>query len=181
MSRLPGLGPLARFAAVSALQLAGQQWMARMVNSARPRSADEFWLHSRRKNEFIETIVGRLRELQIDAILCPPHALPAMQHSKGFDLLPAGSYAFLFNLLGFPAGTLSLSRVRKGEDRTRPESRDKVLQQAHAVDRGSVGMPVAVQVAALPWRDDVALAVMAALEEAFRDRADYPGKTVAPA
>jgi hypothetical protein len=35
-------------------------------------------------------------------------------------------------------------------------------------------LPLAVQVAALPWREDVALALMGTLEAAFRDSADYP-------
>jgi fatty acid amide hydrolase len=180
MTTLAGLWPLTRLAVVLGLKAAGQRWMARMVDLARPRSADEFWSLSKRKNEFIETILGRLREQRIDAILCPAHALPAMQHNKGFDLLPAASYAFAFNLLGLPAGVVSLTRVREGEDHSRQDSRDAVLHQAYEVDRDSVGLPVSVQVAALPWRDDVTLAIMAALETAFRDNADYPGNNVVP-
>ena len=181
MTTLTGLWPLTRLAVALGLKLAGQRWMARMVDLARPRSADEFWSLSKLKNEFIATILGRLREQRIDAILCPAHALPAMQHTKGFDLLPAASYAFAFNLLGLPAGVVSLTRVREGEDAARQDSRDVVLHQAFAVDQGSVGLPVAVQVAAWPWRDDVTLAIMAALETAFRDKADYPGNSVVPA
>jgi fatty acid amide hydrolase len=180
MTTLASLWPLTRLAVVLGLKLAGQRWMARMVDVARPRSADEFWNYSKRKNEFIETILNRLREQRIDAIVCPAHALPAMQHTKGFDLLPAASYAFAFNLLGLPAGVVSLSRVREGEDAGRQDSGDAVLHQAYEVDQGSIGLPVSVQVAALPWRDDVTLAVMAALETAFRDKADYPGNSVVP-
>jgi fatty acid amide hydrolase len=43
---------------------------------------------------------------------------------------------------------------------------------------GSVGLPVGVQVAAKPWRDDIVLAIMGALEEHFAGTADYP--SVAP-
>jgi fatty acid amide hydrolase len=39
---------------------------------------------------------------------------------------------------------------------------------------GSTGLPVGVQVVARHWREDVALAVMAALEEHLRRQADYP-------
>jgi fatty acid amide hydrolase len=45
-----------------------------------------------------------------------------------------------------------------------------------AVDAGSAGLPVGVQVAARPWREDVVLSVMSALEEDFRSRPDYPGR-----
>jgi fatty acid amide hydrolase len=33
-------------------------------------------------------------------------------------------------------------------------------------ERGSAGLPVAVQIAARPWREDLVLATMAALESA---------------
>jgi fatty acid amide hydrolase len=155
--------------------------MARLLEIARPLNADQFWQLTARKTAYVASVIGGLQERGIDAILCPPHALPAMQHTKGFDLLAAGSYSYLFNLLSFPAGVVSLTRVRAGEDSARKASGDKVLQQARAVDQGSVGLPVSVQVAALPWRDDVALAVMAALETAFRDKDDYPGNSVVPA
>jgi fatty acid amide hydrolase len=180
MVTLASLWPLTRLAAVTGLRIAGQRWMARLLKTAQPLTTDEFWQLTDRKNGFVESVVGNLQARGIDAILCPPHALPAMQHAKGFDLLAAGSYAFLFNLLGFPAGVVSLTRVREGEEGLRPDSRDQVLHQAHAVDQGSIGLPVSVQVAALPWRDDVALAIMAALEMAFQDKADYPGNAVVP-
>jgi fatty acid amide hydrolase len=181
MVTLASFWPLSRLALVGGLRLAGQQWMARLLKNARPLSTDQFWQLTDRKSDYVESVVGSLQSRGIDAIICPPHALPAMQHGKGFDLLAAGSYAFLFNLLGFPAGIVSLTRVRPGEEDARPQSRDVVLKQARAVDQGSAGLPVSVQVAALPWRDDVTLAVMAALETAFEGKADYPGNTVVPA
>lgn len=180
MTTMASLWPLTRLAVVLGLKLGGQAWMSRLVKVARPLTADQFWRASVRKNEFIETILGRLRDRRIDAILCPTHALPAMQHAKGFDLLAAASYAFLFNLLGLPAGVFSLTRVRPGEDAGRPSSRDQVLRQAKAVDQGSVGLPVSVQIAALPWRDDVVLAIMAALQGAVGEKPDYPGNIVVP-
>jgi fatty acid amide hydrolase len=180
MVTLASFWPLSRLALVGGLKVAGQQWLARLLKNARPLSTDQFWQLTDRKTTFVESVIDSLQSRGIDAIICPPHALPAMQHGKGFDLLAAGSYAFLFNLLGFPAGIASLTRVRQGEDTQRPDSRDKVLHQAQAVDQGSVGLPVSVQVAALPWRDDVTLAIMTTLEAAFRDKADYPGNSVVP-
>jgi fatty acid amide hydrolase len=128
----------------------------------------------------VASVLEWLKSHGIQAMLCPAYALPAPQHVRAYDLLPAASYAFQFNLLGLPAGVVSTTRVRTGEDRVRPDSRDQVLRQAQATDHGSVGMPVAVQVAALPWREDIVLAVMKVLEEASCDRADYPGNSVMP-
>ncbi len=42
------------------------------------------------------------------------------------------------------------------------------------VEQGSVGLPIGVQVMARHWREDVVLAVMRALEHAFRALPDFP-------
>jgi fatty acid amide hydrolase len=159
----------------------GQQWMARLVSRARPLTADQFWQLTNQRKLFVQAFTNQFRAQGFDAVLCPPHGLPAMQHVKGFDLIAAASYSFLFNLLGWPAGTVSLTRVRTGEEGSRPDCRDQVSRQAQAVDRKSAGLPVGVQVAALPWREDVVLALMSALEADFRDTIDYPGKAIVPA
>jgi fatty acid amide hydrolase len=39
---------------------------------------------------------------------------------------------------------------------------------------GSEGLPIGVQVIARPWREDVALVLMAVLESASRERLDFP-------
>jgi len=45
---------------------------------------------------------------------------------------------------------------------------------AEQVEQGSAGLPVGVQVVARHWREDITLAVMAALEAHFRSTPDYP-------
>jgi fatty acid amide hydrolase len=181
LSWIAGLRPQTRMAVVNGLRLAGQRRMARVVSLVRPMSADAYRQLSYRKQQFVRQAIEAMQRERIDAILCPPHALPATQHVKGFDLLTAATPAMLFNLLGWPAGVLAVTRVRTGEEIGRKASRDQVERQAAAVDRGSVGLPIGVQVAALPWREDVVLAVMLALEQQFRGNADYPPSISVPA
>jgi fatty acid amide hydrolase len=64
--------------------------------------------------------------------------------------------------------------VRAAEESERPPSRDLVEKLARACELGSAGLPVGVQVAALPWHDHVALAAMQVIERAARAAADYP-------
>ena len=45
---------------------------------------------------------------------------------------------------------------------------------ARRVDRGSAGLPVGVQVAARPNREDLIFAVMGAVETALSGSVDYP-------
>ncbi len=79
-----------------------------------------------------------------DVILCPVCAFPAIPHgtSDDADKYHGFSYTKTYNLTGWPAAV-----VRCG---TSPE-----------------GLPIAVQIVARPWREDVALAVAAYLEQTF--------------
>jgi len=77
-----------------------------------------------------------------DAILSPVCAFPGMVHGSTYDRLPAFSYMMTYNLTGWPAAV-----VRAG---TSPE-----------------GLPIGAQIAAQPWREDVALAVAQVIETAL--------------
>lgn len=74
-----------------------------------------------------------------DVIVSPVCSFPGMVHGSTYDRLPSFSYTMTHNLTGWPAAV-----VRAG---TAPD-----------------GLPIGVQIAARPWREDVALAVAAAIE-----------------
>jgi fatty acid amide hydrolase len=100
--------------------------------------------------------------------------LPALTHGSFIHLMAAASYSMLFNLLGVPVGVVAATTVRAGEETQRRASRDRVERAALAVEADSAGLPIGVQVAARHWREDVTLALMAALEEHFRQQSGYP-------
>jgi amidase len=79
-----------------------------------------------------------------DAIVCPAYPQPALPHGASTqDANFRGfSYTMAYNLAGLPGAV-----VRCGES--------------------SSGLPIAVQILAKPWREDVALAIAARLEQAF--------------
>jgi amidase len=79
-----------------------------------------------------------------DAILSAVAPFPAMLHGTSFDAEYRNGFGYfqMYNLTGWPTAT-----VRVG---TSPE-----------------GLPLGVQVAARPWREDVALALIAHLEQTF--------------
>ena len=113
-----------------------------------------------------------------DLILCPACALPALTHGSSRDLILAGGYTALYNLLGYPTGIVPVTRVRSGEESVRRPSLDQMERTARKVELGSAGLPVCLQVVARPWQEHVALAVMQAIEQVVSTRSDYPG--VAP-
>ncbi len=175
--RLLGLAKipnLLRGAVVGGLRTVGQPWGAKLVSAARYGSADDFWQLAHRRQVFQQRFMSAMALGGYDALICPPHALPAMRHGDAVDLMPAAANTFLMNLLGMPAGVVAATRVRAGEESDRAPSRDLVIKKAIRAEAGSAGLPVGVQVAAGHWREDIVLAVMHALESAFRDRPDYP-------
>ncbi|HUE70067.1 MAG TPA: amidase family protein [Pirellulaceae bacterium] len=176
-----GMNRSLRHAVVAGLRLAGQRWMAAVTVEARPRSADEYWQLIDRRNAFVRRWLSDMQQAGYQAFLSPPHALPAPQHQRAIDLIPAAGYAMVPNLLGIPAGVFSISRVRAGEETGRTFARDTAERQAAATDAGSAGLPIGVQIAALHWREDIILAIMSALEEDFSQRDDYPLRAWVPA
>ena len=78
---------------------------------------------------------------RFDAILCPPCAMDALPHgaTDASDTYSAFSYTFAYNMTGWPAAV-----VRAGTS--------------------GRGLPLGVQVVGRPWREDVVLALAAAIE-----------------
>jgi amidase len=79
-----------------------------------------------------------------DAILCPAYIHPALPHGESIrdENFRGFSHTMAFNVAGWPGAV-----VRCGESRA--------------------GLPVAVQVVAAPWREDIVLRVALLLEEAL--------------
>ncbi|GAB4193061.1 MAG: amidase [Roseiflexaceae bacterium] len=103
-----------------------------------------------------------------DLIICPPCGLPALTHGASAQVLTAGAYAPLYNLLGYPAGVVPVTQVRPGEEIGRAASLDLVQRTARQVELGSAGLPIGVQIVGRPWQEHLVLAAMHAVEEAVR-------------
>ncbi len=143
-------------------------------------STDEYWQRSAQRTAHAEQFFAAWDQAHLDAVICPPHALPALRHGSTADLTVVAGYCFWANLLGVPAGVVPVTRVRADEETDRRVGRDTVDKVAQSVELGSAGLPVGVQVAAAPWREDVVLAVMSALEAHFRGTPDYPLTPITP-
>jgi fatty acid amide hydrolase len=142
----------------------GQRRLARLVTMAGPRSADGYLQLAERLDAFGSRFFQSLAEGGFSAMLFPPHGLPALTHGSSTNLLSAASYCFLPNLLGVPAGVVPVTTVGAEEESDRPADADITEQTALKVERGSAGLPIGVQVAALPWREDIVLGLMRLLE-----------------
>jgi fatty acid amide hydrolase len=164
--QIVGIPALLRPLAIAAASAAGQKRLARQIAEIKPSSVDGYWSLVETQSAYRRAFIAALDARNIDAIVCPPHALPALTHGAAYFLATAASYSMLYNLLGMPAGTVPWTRVRHGEDEPSDSPRDVVDKTAREVQRNSAGLPIGVQVVARHWREDVALAVMSALESA---------------
>jgi fatty acid amide hydrolase len=164
---LAGL-PAAVIPAVRALlRAAGQHSMAEGLAPFGHRDTAHYWELVEAQMDYAGRFANALDTAAggpFDIVLCPPCATPALTHGATKDLATLGAYACLYNLLGYPAGVVPVTRVQAGEESARAPSRDVVLKLARQVEQGSAGLPVGVQVVARPWQDDVALAAMGAIE-----------------
>ena len=77
-----------------------------------------------------------------DALLCPVCSFAGMEHGSTYDQLSSFSYTMTSNLTGWPAAVVPGGTTGKG-------------------------LPIGVQIVARPWREDVALAVAQALQDAL--------------
>jgi fatty acid amide hydrolase len=160
------------------LQGTGRRRLAALLDAYGDPSADRHFTLVAELMDYqarFQTVLDRgPGDRPVDAILSPPVSLPAFRHGASSELGVAGAYALVYNVLGYPAGVVPVTRVRPDEEIATPRSSDKMDRVARDTERGSRGLPMAVQVAARPFREDVAFAVMAALERAARTEPDYP-------
>jgi fatty acid amide hydrolase len=167
--RLGSIPRWLRTALQPALKMLGEQYLAELIEWTGRRSVDAYWDLTVEADAYRKRFAAAVEQATsgpLDVIVMPPHGLPALRHGTALDALPAASYCFLPNLLGWPAGVVPFATVQPDEQSDRPELRDRVVRTARRVEQGSSGLPVGVQVLARPWREDVTLAVMTVLEEA---------------
>jgi len=160
------------------LRLAGQRGTADLIRPFGHHDALHYFALVEQQQEYQRQFQQALDGDEggpFDVIICPSAAVPAIPHGASRYLATAGGYNPLYNVLGYPAGIVPVSRVRPGEESTRRGSLDLVQRAARAAEQGSAGLPLGVQVVARPWREHVALAAMQTIQEGARTHDDYPG------
>jgi fatty acid amide hydrolase len=163
--------------ASGALRMVGQRSLAAVARNFGYKDTLRYWRlveaqmeYQRRFQQAMDADEGG----PFDVIICPAAALPAIRHGDSRDLVTAGAYATLYNVLGYPTGIVPVSTVRPDEERPRKRVGDVALRAARRAEEGSAGLPLAAQVVARPWREHVALAAMRAIEEAVAAQGGMP-------
>jgi Asp-tRNA(Asn)/Glu-tRNA(Gln) amidotransferase A subunit family amidase len=80
-------------------------------------------------------------------------------------------YYNFWSLLHYPAGVVPVGRVEEGEDAGYTDTfNDSWTRKIKDDIEGTVGLPLSVTIAALPYQDEIAIGIMENLEKelAFR-------------
>jgi Asp-tRNA(Asn)/Glu-tRNA(Gln) amidotransferase A subunit family amidase len=106
--------------------------------------------------EYRRTFALALDGQALDAVICPVYPVPAVLHGGSGDVVRGQSYSSIWNLLGYPAGVVPVTTVAESED------------------RGAAGLPVGVQIAARPWREDAVIGLMRAVGDSTLPSVEGP-------
>ncbi|PWT70964.1 MAG: amidase [Chloroflexi bacterium] len=180
--RLAGLPRPVLGALEAPLRLLGQRSAAALIHNFGYRDTFHYWQLLEAQDAYQGSFAKALDTDEggpFDLIVCPACALPAFPHGGSKDLVVAGGYAILYNVLGYPAGVVPATRVRPGEESRRKRSWDGMERAARGAEQGSAGLPVGVQIVARPWCEHVAFAAMRAIQDSLSTHPDFPRTPVA--
>ncbi len=157
----------------------GERRLAKLFAVLGQKPVADFWALTDRRTQLRRREFDTWNDLGLDAVICPPHSMPAMPLGTSGDLTLSLSYAFRYVMLNFPAGVVPVTRVREDEE-VRAKAGDRLERRAAESEKGATGLPVGVQVVARPYREDRVLALMAAIEQGVRRDALYPATPIEP-
>lgn len=163
-----------------------------LMNAVGRTSVREYWRTQAEKNALRAEWEEAWKTAGLDCVITPAHVMPPppphVVAASGATLC----YTQLFNLLDFPAGTLPVSSVTEEDEAGMAAWPASIIQEQFGAETdalissgdiygpqgdaleeivrtscvGSTGLPVSVQVVALPWHEERCLRVMAEIEEA---------------
>ncbi len=174
LNRRMGSSPPALLKQLSRVaRAAGEKRLADILAIAGRKSVAELWGITRQRTAMQRDELDRWNELELDLVLCPATATAAPQHGSTGDFTAAAVYTTRYNLLNLPAGVIPITRVRPTET-DRKEKVDRLDKKAAHIERGSAGLPIGVQIVGRPWREEVVLAAMKAIESEAKKTSEFP-------
>ena len=163
----------------SLLGVLGEGRTGLLVDNARKKDSYQYSHLIERHNEVRKAFFKVWEEKKLDALLSPGYAYPANKIGTTKDVVLGACYAFIFNTLNMPTGTLPVTVVKEGEEvypRENTKYHDFIYKKTVESMEGSAGLPIGVQISTLPWQEEKCIGVMLQLEEEvqFVKKHPYP-------
>lgn len=165
MFMLAQASPLKRNMISRAARFFGQKSITRLIPYFGGKGAEHLREWAEKQAAYRAEFLSAMDKENLDAIISPVSALPAFLHDSTDKVGLGGAYTLLYNVLGFPAGIARISEVKTEEAVSRKAGLDLRDRAAAKTERLSAGLPLSVQIAARPWREDIVLAVIENLHE----------------
>ncbi|GJC84171.1 acetamidase [Colletotrichum liriopes] len=153
----------------------GDDIWAGLVRDWRPQSAFENWKLVARREAYRARWFTWWDSADVDFLITPPNATPAVPHDGMRDAVSSCGYTFLFNLLDYTAGVLPVTHVDEKLDQL-PGNFN--INKLNGVARGAYklydaedmhGLPVGVQVVGRRLEEEKVLSIMKRVEDALGD------------
>ena len=126
------------------------------------------------------------KEHNLEALITPiiPHC--ATKNINHMETNLSLEYSIIWNVLGFPAGVLPVTKVLPTEQSYTDDWNDAFTKTMNSDAKDSAGMPVCVQVVGFNFEDEKALGVMKMLEKEIKYAKEtnpkidmkFPGKPI---
>ncbi len=159
------------------LTAVGEERNGKIARVAGKKSAYEFLCMVERQKELKDKFFRFWQDQKLDALLSPGFTYPAQKLGDAKDLLIGACYTFIFNVLNLPTGAVPVTLVKEGEDvfpKNMTKYHDLGFKKMNETLKGSVGMPVSVQLSTLPFEEEKCVAIMAQLEESIQFVKNHP-------
>ncbi|KAI4618907.1 hypothetical protein J4E83_005858 [Alternaria metachromatica] len=152
----------------------GDDIWAGLLRDWHPKSAHEYWQLAGKREAYKQNFYQWWsEEANMDVMLTPPNATPAVPHGGMHDAVSSCGYTFMFNLLDYSSGIIPVTHVDPAKDALPSDFNIKTL---NGVAQGAyklydaekmAGLPVAVQVVGRRLEEEKVLAIMERVEDAL--------------
>ncbi|KAJ8107670.1 hypothetical protein ONZ43_g6659 [Nemania bipapillata] len=148
---------------------------AGLIKGWHQKSAYENWQLVAKREAYRGRWFEWWNKVDIDFILAPTNATPAVPHDGMKDAVSSCGYTFLFNVLDYTAGCIPITHVNKDVDNLPPgfniRKLNGVAQGAYKLydAKAMHGLPVGIQVVGRRLEEEKVLAIMKRVEDALGD------------
>lgn len=147
----------------SLASLFGQKNLPRIMSYFGGRGLEFLQIWAKERANFQSELESAMDKANIDAIISPMAALPAFLQNTVDKIGLGGNYSILYNVSGFPAGVAKVGEVKENEAVARKTSLDLVERAVAKTEPLTAGLPLSVQIAARPWREDIVFSLIEVL------------------
>ncbi|KAF8375431.1 hypothetical protein PRIPAC_81860, partial [Pristionchus pacificus] len=116
-------------------------------------------------------LLKKMKDEQVDLILCPATYSPAMPHELPLSVpFPVLFATMLWNAMDFPAGVVPTDKWREEDEAAMDAYEEKGLVEKEIKKgcRNSLGLPLSVQIVAPAFRDEMVMRVMVDLYDSMK-------------